>query len=213
MNTFDRILKEATVCIKAAAEKPYGASVDGRRAGYAEIKPLRTRGRTRDEALRSLRTMVVQEWDRQNPRLHDFADGAGGIPARRHPLGRGWVADTAEVAKSAQVELHASVYNEARVLGDAQISDRARVYGNAFVDDEAEVRGNARVHDNAHVVNHAVVEENAEVADHARISDAARISGNARIRKHATVYNHTVVSGNAVASGSARRGDLRHEAA
>ena len=39
----------------------------------------------------------------------DFGDGAGPVPAHRHPNGRGWVADSATVAPSAYVGLDAHV--------------------------------------------------------------------------------------------------------
>ena len=42
--------------------------------------------------------------------LHDFQDGNGPVPARQHPNGGGWVADTAHVDASAYVGPDAWVY-------------------------------------------------------------------------------------------------------
>ena len=70
---------------------------------------------------------------------YDFSDGNGPVPARRHPNGGGWVADTAFASESVYVGPNAQVFGNARVFGDAQVSENARVYENA------QVYGNARI--------------------------------------------------------------------
>ena len=70
---------------------------------------------------------------------HIFPNSATPAPAHQHPLGGGWVADTAQVAATAYVGPNALVYGAARVYGNARVS------GDAQVCDNARVSGNARV--------------------------------------------------------------------
>ena len=46
---------------------------------------------------------------------HDFGDGAGPVPARKHRNGGGWVAATAIVEDTAMVAVDAVVYGRAIV--------------------------------------------------------------------------------------------------
>jgi len=52
---------------------------------------------------------------------HDF--GHGPVAAHRHPLGWGWVADTAQVDNTAYVCLDAMVYDRATVRDFADDSE------------------------------------------------------------------------------------------
>src|SRR5690606_2788081 len=60
--------------------------------------------------------------------MFDF--GSGPVPAHQHPIGGGWVADTAYVASTAYVGPNARVFGDARVYGNARVFGDAQVYGN-----------------------------------------------------------------------------------
>ena len=79
----------------------------------------------------------------------DFGDGNGPVPARQHPYGGGWVADTA------YVDIAAYIGPDARVSGNAQVFGNARVFGYAQVFDNARVNGYARVSGDALVFDGA----------------------------------------------------------
>jgi len=63
--------------------------------------------------------------------MHDFGDGRGPVPAKRHvnPDGSmgGWVADAAHVDRGVHVDPAALVYGEARVCGEAQVCGEEEV--------------------------------------------------------------------------------------
>ena len=65
--------------------------------------------------------------------LHDFKDGAGEVPAHRHPNGGGWVADSATVEATAYVGPRAQVYGRAKLYGYAGLFGHAKVCGDAVV--------------------------------------------------------------------------------
>ena len=69
----------------------------------------------------------------------DFNDGNGLVKAHKHENGGGWVAETANVDKTAFVECNARVSGNASVWGDASVSGNARVWGNARVSGNASV--------------------------------------------------------------------------
>ena len=77
--------------------------------------------------------------------VYDFGDGAGPVPAHRHPRGGGWVADTASVSMQATVTEGASVFGKARVTGPAEIYGYAQVCDSATVQVHAKVGGNVCV--------------------------------------------------------------------
>ena len=83
--------------------------------------------------------------------LLDFQDGNGPTPARQHPNGGGWVAETAHVDLSARVSGDAWVYGDAQVYGTALVSGAALVSGDARVYGTAQVSGDARVYGTARV--------------------------------------------------------------
>lgn len=95
------------------------------------------------------------------PATYDF--GNGPVPAHRHGRRGGWVAETANVARTASVGPDARVYDGAVVGAYAVVRDSARVYGNAIVDDYALVQDRARVYGNARVMVEASVGGNAEI--------------------------------------------------
>ena len=67
------------------------------------------------------------------PELHDFEDGNGPVPARRHGNGGGWVACTATVEDTAYIGGNARVDGEARVTGEALVTGKAYIGGKALV--------------------------------------------------------------------------------
>ena len=87
----------------------------------------------------------------------DFGDGNGHVPAHKHPIGGGWVADTAIVTDTAYVGPDARVYGKARVFGDAQVFGYAQVYDKARVYGDAQVYDKARVFGDAQVFGYAIV--------------------------------------------------------
>jgi hypothetical protein len=68
---------------------------------------------------------------------------------KRHANGRGWVADSAQVAATAYVGPDAMVLGNAQVLDRAIVEDYAVVAGNAVLSDHARVSGGALVKEKA----------------------------------------------------------------
>ena len=97
----------------------------------------------------------------------DFQDGKGPVPARQHPNGGGWVADTATVSATAYIGPDAWIY------GNARVYDNAMVYGGAKVLGDANVFGKARVYDDAWVYGKARVYGDAWVYGKTRVSGDA----------------------------------------
>lgn len=73
--------------------------------------------------------------------MSTFDFGEGPVPAKQHPNGGGWVADTATVESTVYVEPNAWVFGDAEVYDNAQVSGTARVYGTARVSGNACVSG------------------------------------------------------------------------
>jgi carbonic anhydrase/acetyltransferase-like protein (isoleucine patch superfamily) len=140
----------------------------------------------------------------------DFKDGKGPVPARQHPNGGGWVADTAMVYptacvdKNAQVSGDALVYGYAQISGNAQVSGDAWVYGYAQISGNAQVSGDAWVYGNAQLSGNAWVYGNAQVSEHAQVSEKARVAGDAQISGNAWVYGNAQVYGYARVYGYAQ---------
>ena len=124
--------------------------------------------------------------------MHDFYDGNGPVPARRHinPNGSegGWVAMTATVLPHVYIGKEAKVFGSACVYDDAQIHGRARVFGNAkiydfaFVSDNASISGWSRVNGNSHIcgntrLHHVVLEVTDEGIKTFNISDKSPLNG------------------------------------
>jgi UDP-3-O-[3-hydroxymyristoyl] glucosamine N-acyltransferase len=63
----------------------------------------------------------------------------------QHPLGLGWVADTAKVASTVYVGLHCMVYGHAELSDKVCIVDSAQVSGHAKLSGDVIVSGNAWV--------------------------------------------------------------------
>lgn len=106
---------------------------------------------------------------------HDFKDGSGRVPARRHVNGKGWVAKTAVVEDSVYVGPKCEVYNLAYVSGRVRLEGNARVSGNAVVSGEVIIK------QNAHVYGSAVVRDMVVLNDHARITGRAHVTGRTRM--------------------------------
>lgn len=96
-----------------------------------------------------------------------------------HPLGGGFVAQTASVAESVWVGPEARVLEGAQVSGRARILGRATVSGEALVQDEAIVSGTALVTGNATVSGRASVRDNASLSGRAQATDDAVVAGEA----------------------------------
>lgn len=114
---------------------------------------------TEDEMLFSMRThpmrqrhhYVVKLTGTEPLRVKEKLDGG-----KRHPNGGGFVADTAQVARTAFVGPDAVILDEAKVEGDAIIDGHATIQGKAVIRDEARVLGPALI-ENAMISDHATV--------------------------------------------------------
>ena len=142
--------------------------------------------------------------------LYDFGDGNDLVPARRHPYGGGWVANTAHADETVYVGPNALVYGYARVYGYAKVYDHARVYGNAsvggrtWVGGHSHVFGHADIHGNVRVFGNAWVYGNSRGYDTARIYGNSRVFGNAQIFGNARVYDNAWVLNSGWVFGDAR---------
>jgi len=136
---------------------------------------------------------------------YDFGDGAGAVPAHRHPKGCGIVANTATLAPNAYVGPNARVYQNAKVRDTASIEEYTRVYGSAIVMSNSKVRNYARVYgqalvgyyyDSGRLSKDAVVDGYGIVRGKARIGSLARVGGNGIVEGEATVNCGAYVDGN-----------------
>jgi tetrahydrodipicolinate N-succinyltransferase len=118
---------------------------------------------------------------------YDFGDGAGAVPAHRHPKGCGIVANTATVAPNAYVGPNARVYQKAQVRDTASIEEYTRVYGQALV---------GYYYDSGRLSKDAVVDGYGTVRGKARIGSLARVGGNGIVEGEATVNCGAYVDGN-----------------
>lgn len=124
---------------------------------------------------------VMRAYLRKRIRTFDF--GNGPVPAHPHSNGSGWIANTANVAKTvyigplATVYDSACIYGNAQIHGKAQVHEHARVYGNAQIYGKARVYGDAVVYGNAKVHNHAEVFGSALVCGDAHLYGCSQVSG------------------------------------
>lgn len=133
----------------------------------------------------------------------DFGDGLGPVPAKRHPNGGGWVADSAYVYDSNHIGPEAVVFGRASVCGSV-ITDRARISGTADVR-HSHVSGQAVINEFAKVwtsnisgsavitvqaqVNRCTIGGNVEIRGHAIVDDVT-LTGNERITRR---YNPDLI--------------------
>jgi hypothetical protein len=105
---------------------------------------------------------------------HDFDDGQGPQPAARHrnPDGSegGWVAATATVAPTVNVDESAIVFGRARIEDGCDVGYYARVYGDAHMESGARVEGPVHVHDRARLTRTASMYGNSTVMGDAVLS-------------------------------------------
>jgi carbonic anhydrase/acetyltransferase-like protein (isoleucine patch superfamily) len=135
----------------------------------------------------------------------DCADG--GVPARVHSNGGGWVALGSQVASTAYVGPNAAVSGGAIVRDNARIDEFAAVSGTAtIISRYARIAGGARVYS-------GTVTDNAIIYGLARIEGAVVINGSAQIFENAVVNGVTgagsgvtriTIGGNTDVRGSAR---------
>jgi len=111
----------------------------------------------------------------------------------RHPLGGGFVADSACVAPSAYVGPNAMVLDGARVEGHACIKDYAVVHGPKTV-----VRGHAKIGGKAWVFGNLTVAGNARILEAATVTTVGRVresyaEGRARIGGSAVIKGEHIL--------------------
>lgn len=117
---------------------------------------------------------------------HDFKDGFGRVPARRHVNGKGWVANTAVVEDSVYIGPHARVFNSAYVVGNVRLEGKASVSGGATVSNKLQTPLVIKQH--GHVYGQAVVRDAVLISGQARVCGSAHISGLSRL------FDNVVVS-------------------
>ena len=136
---------------------------------------------------------------RDIPRYGVKAGDFGGFVESEKNLsqdGDAWVANDAQVYKSAYISENACVSGHAHASGCACIFGNAHVFGNAKVCSFASIFDNAKIYGDACVSGHAYAYENALICCNACVSGDARIYGNAHVSGYAKVYGNTRVSGN-----------------
>lgn len=109
---------------------------------------------------------------------HDFKDGHGRVPARRHINGKGWVAKTAVVEDSVYVGPRAEVFHRAYVAGNVRIEGNVRIHGAATIHGS---KGAIRLKQAAQVYGEAVIRDNVEMHGQARVFGRAHVSGGSRL--------------------------------
>lgn len=132
---------------------------------------------------------------------HDFKDGCGRVFAHRHINGGGWVADTAAVDDTVEVEKMAQVYHFARITGNVKIRHRARVGGTAMLRDSVQILNRAEICGTARIEEEAVVSHNAGVFG-GTICGTTQIKDTAQIRNK-PIIRDSVISGSTSINGYA----------
>jgi len=107
----------------------------------------------------------------------------------RHPLGGGWVKNTASVDDEVFVGPKSVVFDEAIIKDGTSINGESIITGNVIIDGE-----NVEIRDsyiNGHAVIHGnvQVEEKSTVCDYAIISGFSRISRQSRVSQNADIRN------------------------
>lgn len=123
---------------------------------------------------------------------HDFKDGFGRVPARRHTNGKGWIANTAVVEDSVYVGPRCQVYNNAYISGSVRLEGQARVYGSATVSGNVIIKQNGCVHGRAVVRDQTFVADSAVITGSAHVSGQTRMFNNARVCDSAQVISCTL---------------------
>ncbi|MEY2340934.1 hypothetical protein AB4090_02355 [Acidithiobacillus sp. IBUN Pt1247-S3] len=118
--------------------------------------------------------------------LHDFGNGDGPIPARKHKNGGGWVSTEATVHPDARIE------NEAMVIG------RARLGPQAVLRDQSSIVGDVQI------TGEALLEDRASIKDRVRIDGAIAMSGSSTIGEDAWVQKDAILT---VSRQASMRGD------
>jgi acyl-[acyl carrier protein]--UDP-N-acetylglucosamine O-acyltransferase len=154
--------------------------------------------------------------DIKKPRIqkHDFKDGMGRVPAKRHVNGRGWVAQTAVVEDSVYVGPQCKVFENAYLSGKVKLEGKARVCGRATISGHAIIKQNAFVSGKACVTDVAIIGENARISGYAVVSGTSRVFGSATITDNAQVISSTfrdnpVIAGRVVVIRSGFSGNSR----
>jgi hypothetical protein len=143
--------------------------------------------------------------DIKKPRIqkHDFKNGMGRVPAKRHVNGRGWVARTAVVEDSVYVGPRCEVFENAYISGKVRLEGKARVGGSATISGHAIIKQNAFVCGKSCVSDVAIIGENARINGFAVVSGTSRVFGGTTITDNAQVISSTfrdnpVIAGRAV---------------
>lgn len=131
---------------------------------------------------------------------HDFKDGFGRVPARRHINGKGWVANTAVVEDSVYVGPRCEIFNYACVTGSVRLEGNSKISGRAVVS------GNVLLKNQAHIFGAAVVRDRTSVYDSGRISGTAHVSGLSRIFGTASISDSAQLIGSTVNGSAAING-------
>lgn len=152
----------------------------------------------------------------KKPRIqkHDFKDGMGRVPAKRHVNGRGWVANTAVVEDSVYVGPRCEVFENAYLSGKVRLEGKARVCGRATISGHVIIKQNAFVSGKACVSDVSIIGENARINGYAVVSGTSRVFGGTTITDNAQVISSTfrdnpVIAGRAVLIRSEFSGNSR----
>lgn len=151
-------------------------------AQLEEIKPIKTR--------------------KPREQKHDFKDGQGRVPARRHINGKGWVANTAVVEDSVYVGPTSEVFQRAYVAGKVRLEGKARVSGTATINGNVLIKQHAQVYGEAVIRDNTTIGETARVCGRAHVSGGSRIHGNAIVSDCAQIISG-IITGRAAINGYA----------
>jgi carbonic anhydrase/acetyltransferase-like protein (isoleucine patch superfamily) len=128
---------------------------------------------------------------------HDFKDGFGPVPARRHENGGGWVANTAYVAATATVTRNAEVFGFAKVYDNCKINGKSRVYDHATLHHAAVLVTNARVFGWSSVRNNSRIGQDSVVMGAAIVRGSSNLSGRVVVSDQAIVDSSRISGGRA----------------
>jgi carbonic anhydrase/acetyltransferase-like protein (isoleucine patch superfamily) len=106
---------------------------------------------------------VEDKTKQAEPMEFDFGDGGGPVPARKHPNGGGWVANTALADDSVYVGPGAMVYQNATLHDRVVVFGESRVYGDATLEDSVTLYQGVRVFGNAELCGNVALYEGTEV--------------------------------------------------
>ena len=125
--------------------------------------------------------------------MHDFGDGRGFVPARRHTNGGGMVALTATVEPTVFLGPGCAVFGHACLLGKVHVSGGARISGLRYPPDIS-----TRLEDQVRISGNVVIEGCVLMRDNAQARGNARLTGAVQMHHRSIAADRALMEGDVI---------------